>query len=774
MNSLLKLFYANENTESISSYEVTLAGGLPSWLFVLLASALLTYAFVTYLKESPQTSKKLRVTLSLIRFGVGFFLLLLFLQPTVKMDTQESSRTVLPVLIDVSSSMSITETKSSDDYLRLMAEACGLSKDEVSKLQRIDLVKAILNNQDLNLINKLQDKYSVKLYIFDQQTRQLKIDEELIELPQAKGEATSLSSAVRYVEQSLRGLPLADIILFTDGVHNKGSSPQEMAVELKSRDIRLFPVGIGMPENIDVRVESIVMDDLLFIDDEVEVKVNFAASGIEDGILPVQLKMGSKIVRSKNVEFRNGRFSESFVIKPDQKGDFNFSVELEQYPDEFFMDNNIQNKQIKVIDSEIRVLLAVQNPSWEYRYLKGMLDSDKRFKTKVFIRTGDSSRSSQDDQFLDAFPVDNLEETDIIILNNLERDYFSFDDMNKLQDFVSKQGGSLLMISASSGTPSSYVGTPIEEMLPVTISKVQESDELDTERSRTRPFKLDLTPEGRDSIITRLVPLAEENVKVWQKLPSQHWYYKGIKRLKPGATALVKHGSVKNEYGSIPLMSYHRFGDGQVLFLGFNSVWRWRYKVGSLYTDRFWSQTIHHMGLNHLLGTSKGVHFQTSKRDYSAGEKIPLSVKIVGNALRSGDEKSVEILAVELESGEEKNFKLAHSGSKGSYAGQVVLPEGTWDLQLDDEKHRLSVSKSQLEFERVSMDKTGLTELANLSDGQFIEIADLDQIPELMLEKPRTRSVILEKSLWDNFIFILLVSLLTAAEWLLRKKENLP
>ena len=163
-------------------------------------------------------SKKLRVTLSLIRFGVGFLLMLLFLQPTVKMDTQESSRTVLPVLVDVSSSMSITETKSSDDYLRQMAKACGLSKDEVSKLQRIDLVKAILNNQDLNLINKLQDKYSVKLYIFDQQTRQLKIDEELIELPQAKGEATSLSSAVRYVEQSLRGLPLADIILFTDGV----------------------------------------------------------------------------------------------------------------------------------------------------------------------------------------------------------------------------------------------------------------------------------------------------------------------------------------------------------------------------------------------------------------------------------------------------------------------------------------------------------------------------------------------------------------------------
>ena len=774
MKSLLKHFYANENTESINSYEFSLVGGLPSWLFVLLTAALAIYAFMTYLKESPQMTKKLRTLLSTIRFGLGFVLLLLLLRPHVKMDTQENTRTVLPVLIDVSSSMSIIESKSSDQYLKDMAEVCGVSRDEVSKLKRIDLVKAILNNKDLDLLKKLKDKYSVKLYVFDQQTSQLQLGEELIELPEAQGEATSLSSAVRYVEQSLRGLPLADIILFTDGVHNKGSSPQEMAVELKSRNIRLFPVGIGMPENIDVRIENILMDDLLFIDDEVEVKVNFAASGIEQGILPVQLKLGDKILKSKNVEVRNGRFSESFVIKPEQKGDFNFSVQIEPYHDEFFMENNTQNKQVKVIDAEIRVLLAVQNPSWEYRYLKGMLDSDKRFKTKVFIRTGDKARSLSDEQYLDSFPLDQLEEIDIIILNNLDRDYFSFDDMNKLQGFVSKQGGSLLMISSPSGTPGSYVGTPIEEMLPVAIQKVQESDGLDTERSKTRPFKLDLTPEGRDSIITRLVPLAEDNVKVWRALPSQDWYYKGIRRLKPGATALVKHASIKNEFGHIPLMSYHRFGGGQVLFLGFNSVWRWRYKVGSLYTDRFWSQTIHHMGLNHLLGTSKGVHFQTTKREYSSGEKIPVNVKIVGNALRSGDEKSLEVSAVELESGDEKSFKLAHSGSKGNYSGQIVLPEGIWELQLDDSKHRLSIKKSQLEFERVSMDKAGLVELAKLSSAEFIEIPDLNKIPNLMLEKPRTRSVTLEKSLWDNFLFILLVSLLSAAEWLLRKKENLP
>ena len=773
MNELLKVFYGNEQTASIDSYELSFAGALPTWVFILFTIALAAYAFWSYSRESEVMNKKLKLLLSALRFCVGFFILLIFMQPKITMDTEEKTRTVLPILIDVSSSMSIVESKSSDEYLKVLAEVCGISKDEAAKLKRLDLVKAILDNKDLDILNKLKEKYSLRLFVFDQQTRQIRLDDEqALELPKAQGEATSLSAAIRYVEQNLRGLPIADMIIFSDGVHNKGQSPLDLSAELNNKNIRLFPVGIGMPENIDISIVNVRVEELLFIDDEVEVKVNFKASGLSQSSQRVQIKMGNKLMAEKNVNFSNGSFSESFVIKPESKGDYQLSVEVDQDPEEFFTDNNSFKKQVKVIDSEIRVLIAVQNPSWEYRYLKGMLDGDKRFKTQVFIRTGDRSRTESDEQYLENFPFDKLDEVDIIILNNLERDYFSFDDMNLLQDFVSKQGGSLVMISSPSGTPASYVGTPIEEMLPVSIRPYQE--DFDSAKNRnSRSFNLELTPEGRDSIITRIVPEEEKNIKTWEKLPGQYWFYKGIRRLKPGATALVKHGSVKNEFGPIPLMSYHRFGDGQVLFLGFNSVWRWRYRIGSLYTDRFWSQTIHHMGLNHLLGTSKGVRIQTIKRDFSAGEKIAVSAKVLSSALRTGSEKFVDLMAVEQESGEEKNFRLAGRGD-GNYNGNIVLAQGLWDLQIDDEVHRLNITKSQLEFELISMDKSGLSQLAQITEGQFIELDELKQVPELMLEKERTRRHVLESGLWDNWLFLILISLLTSSEWLLRKKENLP
>ncbi|MCM8540718.1 MAG: VWA domain-containing protein, partial [Lentisphaeraceae bacterium] len=404
MDSLIKTFFGNDKTVSVNDYEVIMTSGFPLWALLLCAAGLGAYAWILYKKETPATSKKRRIILSTLRWATCFLLFLLILQPRIKMDTQQSSRTVLPVLIDISQSMGIVEKKTSDSYLRDVAEASGISVDEVSKSDRLRIVSEILNNKELGLIKDLSEKYAVRLFVFDQETRQLQVENEVITLPEAEGEATGLGPAVRYVEQTLKGLPVSDMIIFTDGIHNKGVSPLEISTMLKEKGIRVFPVGVGMPDNIDMKVRSVNIPELLFKGDDIAVEVTFEGTGIEETELEVVLQLGDKIMKRKMIECRSGLFKEVFVIKPDTKGDFEFRVALEKHRDEYFTGNNEFSKQVSVIDSEIRVLLAVGNPSWEYRYLKGMLDADKRFKTKVFIRSGDLSRSSTDEQFLSSFP----------------------------------------------------------------------------------------------------------------------------------------------------------------------------------------------------------------------------------------------------------------------------------------------------------------------------------------------------------------------------------
>lgn len=778
MDSLIKAFFGNEDTVSLNDYEFMMTSGFPLWALLICAVGLGIYSWFIYKKETPGTSRKRRIILSALRWGTCFLLFLLILQPRLKLDTQQTARTVLPVLIDVSQSMGIVEKKTSDSYLRDVAEASGMSSNEASKATRLQLVSSILNNNEINLVEKLSKKYAVRLFVFDQETRQLQVEKEIITLPEAEGEATGLGPAVRYVEQTLKGLPVSDMIIFTDGIHNKGVSPLEIAANLKEKGIRVFPVGVGMPENIDMKVRNVNIPELLFKGDEIAVEVTFEGSGIEETELEAVLQLGDKVLKRKMVVCRSGLFKETFLIKPDTKGDFEFRVALEKHRDEYFTGNNEFSKQVSVIDSEIRVLLAVGNPSWEYRYLKGMLDGDKRFKTKVFIRSGDVSRSSTDEQFLPAFPFEGLKDIDTIILNNIDRNYFSTDKLKILQDFVANKGGSIIMISAPSGTPSSFTGTPIEEMLPVTIRKFNEPEQDDLARKNSKPYQLRLTETGRESIITRLHPHPEENARLWEKLPGQYWYYKGIRKLKPGAVALVQHASVSNEYGPVPLMAYHRFGRGQVLFLGFNSIWRWRYRVGATFTDRFWGQTIQSLGLPHLLGNMHNITIETAGRDFSAGEKIDVTCRMVSESLIASDLDSITVIANEVEGDQRKEFKLPRGLENGAYQGAVVLPQGSWELMVMDHeneaKHRIRVHKANLEFEKTSMDKVQLTRMAEISGGQFVAMSDLANLADLMSEKSQQKRVVFEKSLWDGWLFLILICLLTSGEWLFRKQENLP
>ncbi|MCH2207812.1 MAG: VWA domain-containing protein [Lentisphaerales bacterium] len=777
MNSLVSTFFGSEDTVSVNDYEIVMNSGFPLWAVFMVAAGLGAYSWFLYKKETPNTTFKRRIGLAALRFGTCFLLFLLLLQPRIKMDTQQASRTVLPILIDISQSMTITEKRPSDTYLRDIAEASGMSSDEASKASRLEVVSSIINNQDLSLISDLQEKYAVRLYTFDQKTRQLQVeDEELITLPSAEGKATGLGPAVRYIEQSLKGLPLADLIIFTDGIHNKGESPLEVAEELSRKNIRVFPVGIGMPDNADLKILKVDVQELLFQGDETAIEVTFEANGIQDSDQEVELKLGDRTLIRKNILCRNGVFKEVFVVTPEVKGDFEFRVTLEKHEDEFFTGNNTMSKQVSVIDSEIRILLAVGNPSWEYRYLKGMLDGDKRFKTEVFIKSGDFSRSSSDPQYLSSFPYERLKEIDCIILNNIDRSSFSTDKMKLLQNYVVEQGGSIVMISSPSGTPSSFAGTPLEEILPVTIRKYTESEDYDF-TANSRSFKLQLTEAGLQSIITRLDPHPEKNADVWETLPGQYWYYKGIRKLKPSATALVQHSSAKNEYGKIPLMAYHRFGRGQVLFLGFNSIWRWRYRIGSKYTDRFWGQTIQALGLPHLLGTMHDVKIETVGRDFPAAEKIDITCRLANDALNA-DADSISITAVNTETGDEKEFKIPPSAESGAYNGSIVLPEGLWDLQVEGHtntaKHRINVFKSNLEFEKTSMDKVQLSQMAQLSGGQFVPLAAIAELPSMMNEKQKLKRTVFERSLWDGWLFLILICLLTSSEWLFRKQENLP
>lgn len=768
---------------------IVFAYGIPLWVVGFLLILLALWSWWTYRRERAHWSRLRRGVFASLRFITWATVLLLLLQPRLEIDRMVEPTGNLAVLFDSSESMALVDAEADADYLAGAAQAAGEDPSWARRATRTEILSQMLDNDELDLMDRLGERYAVRSFHFAGDVHPL--DAETAEtgnaeaeaagtLPAPDGEITQVGHALRASTAQLRGLPLAGVVLFSDGASNKGEDPKLTAKRLGEQDIPVFAVGVGAPEAVDVAVLNADIPDLIFAGDELAVRTAFSASALAGAPLPVEIRLNDTLVGKGETIARNGVFEDDIVMKPTVTGDVTVSVSVPQQPGETVVENNVFTKRIRVIDSAIRILIAVETPSWEYRYLTGFLDSDKRIETDVLIRRGDLRRIRAEESMLERFPDwETLKrEYDVLILNNIEADYFSRQNLEDIRRFVAEEGGALIMTAAPRGTPASFLTTPVADMLPVQADRITENAATARSKRFSTGFPLKLTREGRQHIIPRLKPLPEENAELWRSLPEQYWYYTGIRRAKPGATVLVEHGEKRNEYGPLPLMAIQPFGRGQVLFIGFNSIWRWRFEIGNRYTSRFWGQTIQYLGLPHLLGSLKRVQFQVTSREGIAGEPLDLGVRLFTPEFQPLERSQIEVLAT-AEDGRQEAFTFSpRPGQPGSYSGRLILPEGTWNVQVagmeSEETLVLDIIRPRYELLQPAQQQDELQAIAEASGGAYLTLGDLAGLPDLIADsiQPARRDDAFD--LWDTWLALLIIVVSTTIEWTLRKWRDLP
>src|SRR5207253_11368170 len=135
----------------------------------------------------------------------------------------------------------------------------------------------------------------------------------------------------------------------------------------------------------------------------------------------------------------------------------------------------------KVIRDRVRVLLVVGRPSWDVRFLRQLLKRDPNVDLISFfiLRTpGVHPRSSQDELSLIPFRTqeifqEQLKTFDLIIFQNFNhRPYRMSQYLDGIAEYV-RDGGAFAMIGGDqSFSAGDYSGTPIEEILPMTLLPV--------------------------------------------------------------------------------------------------------------------------------------------------------------------------------------------------------------------------------------------------------------------------------------------------------------
>jgi hypothetical protein len=773
------------------TFRVDFSWPFPPWATLILLLAAVACVGLIYAYESRAAGRRYRLMLATMRLCALAILLLMLTKATLVL--QRTGPPAIAVVVDRSASMGIVDKY--ENPPRAQSVVDGLQQAGLGTASRLDLAKLLLTENNSRLLRRLADNYRLNVYLAADDTERVPINampiaEKISGLTaDAPGsQATRLGDAVRQVLEDFHGTPPAGILLFTDGIVTEGASLTDAARDARQHGVPLIAVGLGSEQAPrDIEVADVLVDDAVFVDDIVSFSVQIKATGLEGQPARVVLRREgeSKPLAEQTITLGpDGRPQTVFLTdRPTTAGEVKYTVDVAPREDETNRDNNRQSRIVSVRDAKIRVLLAFGYPSYEFRFLKTLLERDATIQLATYLQDADPDYAGQDRTALRSFPVarDDLLEYDVLVLGDVDPRLLPRSVWADVRTFVAEKGAGVVFIAGPRFLPWLYRDVPdAAALFPVEIDAMDASRGAALPADVSRGFVVEPTQLGLQAGSMQLGDTLAETEQIWRSLSPLYWLAM-IDRLKPAAQVLAEHPTHMTSQGRrLPVIVSQYVGAGRVLFHAIDSTWRWRVGVGDAYFARYWVQTIRYLARGKL-NAGRGAEITTDRREYRQGETVAVRTRFLDQRLApSGDDVT---LTIETPGQARQRAALHRSATvrsvfEGSIAG---LRDGTYELLLSEPQlsghpasTRFSVVTPPGELTRLAMDKSGLEAAAATTHGKFYTIADADRLVD---ELPRGHRVAIENlaplEIWNRWWLLLPFLALIIGEWILRKRKGM-
>ncbi len=713
----------------------------------------------------------------------------------------------------------------------------------VDSLTRAQTAHRLLDDKGGKLLSALTAKHEVELLGFHREAWELEPDrlEELFQSPSLASEKksgiermasfTDLSLPLtRALERSRPGQSkILGVLLLTDGQHNTGESPTDKARELGERHVPIYPIPLGSrlppPDAVAVAVRA---PNTVFKDVDTVVEASFRIDGLQAQDFQIELRRrgadGEKVLAKRIVhhEGKDRLYTESFPARMDEAGTQMLSAEIRAVrPDgqETRTDNNSRSTIVNVADDKANVLLIDGEARWEYHYLASALRRDRTLKVDrvVFqqprlddaLAAKDRARLGLPRRQLPVGP-DALADFDCIVLGDVAVEDLPLEQRQRLEKYVSERGGTLVIAAGKRSMPLAYPDIdskgetdPLRKLLPLDLPRAVAS----------RPgFRLGLTNAARETRFMDMDADPAKSLSIWRALPRHYWGVVG--QAKPGATTLatISDGEERSDASEgdrqRALIVKQNYGFGRVLFVGLDSTWRWRYRVGDAYHHTFWGAVLRWAASDKPLMTGNDfIRFGTSQPMYAPDEGIKIYVRLneelgplpsnllaAARILRLGKmgepEKVAALVSLARRSAQPRAFEeQIRELPPGEYALELDVPDYA-DKLLNDParpgransgepgkpmRARFLVKAAE---SKETIDLTTrwplLEELAAKSGGKVFAPEDAAALVELLVHQSVPHTEHREQKLWQWWVPLALVLALFTVEWIGRKWAGLP
>src|SRR5688572_22700880 len=431
-------------------FEPTTASMVATVLVVaVVAGAVLTYRRVRVNEGRVRD----RVILTGLRIAALALVLFCLFRPTLVVRAAVAQQNVVAVLLDDSRSM--------------------LIPDE-GEAPRADFVRNQFGAPDSPLLKSLSERFLVRVFRFSSNaTRMASVNDLKFE-----GTQTKLAPALNSAREELAGLPVAGVVLVSDGADTTDSAIGDALLGLKAEKLPVFTVGVGsekLPQ--DIQIDRVSTPRTVLKNASLLLDVIVRQTGYAGKTVTVDVEDEGRIVGSEKVELPADGSPATVRIraKASEPGPRLFRFKVAPQEGEVVTQNNVRETILNVRDDTERILYFEGEPRWEFKFLNRAITEDKNLLSVSLQRTADNKYMrlrGEEDEIVGGFPKtrDELFKYRGLIIGSVEAGLFSGDQLQMIAAFVDRRGGGLLLLGGPrSLAEGGYGGTPVADALPLII-----------------------------------------------------------------------------------------------------------------------------------------------------------------------------------------------------------------------------------------------------------------------------------------------------------------
>jgi uncharacterized membrane protein len=461
------------------------------------------------------------------------------------------------------------------------------------------------------------------------------------------------------------------------------------------------------------------------------------------------------------------------------------------------------------------VLYVSGRPNWEFKYLRRAIEEDKEVEMVGLVRIAkkepkfafrenrehrtnplfqgfdnvDGEETEQYDQpvllrlatedaaeLRDGFPkaADQLFRYHAVVLDDVEAEFFTPDQMRLLQEFVRRRGGGLLMLGGQeSFVKGQFDRTPIGEMLPVYLDRIPQTQFSET-------FRLTLTREGWLAPWVRVRANEDDERKRLGAMPPFETV-NAVRGIKPGAEVLAAVTTTQGE--ELPALVAQPFGAGRSAAILIGDLWKWglhREENAERDLEKSWRQTIRWL----VSDVPQRVEIDARRRHDQPGAPVVLAIhardeeyKPLDNATAALQITRPDGETIELTAQPSTNQAGVYEATfvprqTGPYRASVTVvgPDGA---EVGAKEAGWTAEPAADEFRRLEPNRDLLHDLAAKTGGEIIPLSNLESF---VSDLPNRRIPVTEPwiyPLWHQTWVFLFAAACLIAEWGLRRWKGL-